>query len=198
MLSRFVSDISLAVLKFERNILHFLLRGTIQHEQQSEALFDVIGRSSFRPMTLPNLKSDSVLWAVPKKRRSVEKRLNRKFGWPNQVWKPLVLKKNLVTCGSCGNPFEADCLCPTCYSKVKSETEEMQDAIKKEISLNPIDKEVVYIYKGEKDGCRNEDFEGKRIIEMPKTRPQWFSKNLLIKTTKGLSSASSIKPSDLA
>ncbi|XP_054280343.1 39S ribosomal protein L32, mitochondrial-like [Macrosteles quadrilineatus] len=145
-----------------------------------------------------DILNDSILWAVPKKRRSVEKRLNRKYGWPDQVWKPLVPKKNLLVCKNCGSNHEAGFLCPTCYSKVKEETEAIHQAIEAELGLNPLDKDVVVLYQGEKDGVPDEFHKGKRIIEMKKERPPWFSKNLLEKTTKGLATTTSVKPTDLA
>lgn len=43
-----------------------------------------------------------------------------------------------------------------------------------------------------------EFWEGKRIIEMKKERPQWFSKNLLQKTTQQPSNSTDVKPTDLA
>lgn len=60
--------------------------------------------------SLDDLK-DSILWAVPKHRRSLEKRLNRKYGWPDKVWKPIVPKKNLLMCNTCGDHYEAGHLC---------------------------------------------------------------------------------------
>lgn len=37
-----------------------------------------------------------------------------------------------------------------CYNKVKAETEEMQNAIEEGLGLNPVDKDVVVLYDGEK------------------------------------------------
>lgn len=69
-----------------------------------------------------------------------------------------------------------------CYEKVKQETDLMQEAIAKELKLDPIDKEVVVVYEDDpKDGKL---FESKRIVEMQKERPQWFSKNLLVKDSE--------------
>lgn len=67
--------------------------------------------SSALPFSVEALLKDSILWAVPKHRRTVEKRLNRKFGWPHQVWKPLVPKKDLLMCRSCGDHYKAGHLC---------------------------------------------------------------------------------------
>uniref|UniRef100_A0A1B6L2F5 Large ribosomal subunit protein bL32m n=1 Tax=Graphocephala atropunctata TaxID=36148 RepID=A0A1B6L2F5_9HEMI len=80
----------------------------------------VLGTESLAPtsetspapqLSLPDLLRDSVLWAVPKHRRTVEKRLQRKFGWPALVWKPIVPKKNLLMCQSCGDHHIVGHLC---------------------------------------------------------------------------------------
>lgn len=39
--------------------------------------------------------------------------------------------------------------------------------------------------------------QGKRIIEMPEERPQWFSRNLMQKTTTSTSDAQELKPEQL-
>lgn len=38
-----------------------------------------------------------------------------------------------------------------CYNKVAKETKEMQDAIEAELGINPVEKEVIVLYKGEKE-----------------------------------------------
>lgn len=43
-----------------------------------------------------------------------------------------------------------------------------------------------------------EFWQGKRVIEMKKERPKWFSKNLLQKTTQAPSESKDVKPTDLA
>lgn len=78
------------------------------------------------------------------------------------------------------------------------ETKAMQEKIQNELGLEPINKEVVVLYQGEKDGKPTEFFEGKRIVEMEKPRPSWFSKNLLQETTQQPASTSDVKPSQLS
>lgn len=39
----------------------------------------------------------------------------------------------------------------TCYKKVMTETKEMQDAIVNDLGLNPVEKDVVVLYDGEKN-----------------------------------------------
>lgn len=85
----------------------------------------------------------------------------------------------------------------TCYKKVMDETKAMQEAIQNELKLDPIEKEVVVVYEGEKDSKPSEFFEGKRIVEMKKERPSWFSKNLLQQTTQQPATTKDVKPSQL-
>lgn len=54
---------------------------------------------------------DGFLWGVPTCRRSVEKRMMRKFGAPNWHNKLILPKKNLKVCGSCGHYHEEKRLC---------------------------------------------------------------------------------------
>lgn len=73
----------------------------------------------------------------------------------------------------------------------------MQDQIQNELKLEPVEKEVVVLYQGEKVGKLEEFFKGKRIVEMQKERPAWFSKNLLQETTQKNATTKEVKPSDL-
>ncbi|XP_030559783.1 39S ribosomal protein L32, mitochondrial [Drosophila novamexicana] len=149
-------------------------------------------------LSLKNLLGDGVLWAVPKHRRSVEKRLNRKFGYPAFVWKPLQEKKNLRPCQQCGHDHELGVLCPHCYDKVRQETQLMQDKIQTQLGLEPIEQEVIVLYAGETAEQATDAISGKRIIEMKKPRPMWFTKNLLQKSTQQSSETKEVKPSNLA
>lgn len=78
------------------------------------------------------------------------------------------------------------------------ETKEMQDKIQESLGLEPIEKEVVVVYQGEKDDKPTEYWEGKRIVEMKKVRPNWFSKNLLEQTTQKPATTTDVKPTKLA
>uniref|UniRef100_A0A1B6HU49 Large ribosomal subunit protein bL32m n=1 Tax=Homalodisca liturata TaxID=320908 RepID=A0A1B6HU49_9HEMI len=201
MLARLYAKVHQSFINIENNILFLITR---RHPGDALCILDSqyptnSNRVPKAPQfSLEDLLKDSILWAVPKHRRTVEKRLSRKFGWPNQVWKPIVPKKNLLMCRSCGDHYVAGHLCTTCYSKVKKETEEMHKEIEAELGLDPVDKEVVVLYQGEKEGIPDEFFKGKRIVEMKKERPAWFSKNLLERTTQGPASTTSVKPTDLA
>jgi hypothetical protein len=43
-----------------------------------------------------------------------------------------------------------------CYAKIKEETTRLQDKIVEALGLNPVDKEVVVLYKGEKEHASEE------------------------------------------
>ncbi|TMW50639.1 hypothetical protein DOY81_004298 [Sarcophaga bullata] len=154
--------------------------------------------NSIPQRSLKDIIGDGILWAVPKHRRTIEKRLNRKFGFPEYNWKPLRVKTHLRTCNQCGHDHEAGILCPHCYNKVREETKQMQDKIQEKLGLNPVEQEVVVLYEGERTEQPTEFLNGKRIVEMPKPRPVWFTKNLLQKTTQQPSDSKEVKPNDLA
>ncbi|KAJ3665595.1 hypothetical protein Zmor_001086 [Zophobas morio] len=159
---------------------------------------DVQERLHQKPaFSLKDIVGDGFVWAVPTARRTIERRMKRRFGHPDYIWKMLKPKTNLRTCNVCGDDHLPGVLCPTCYKKVIEETKVMQDAIQQELQLSPVEKEVVVLYEGEKDGKPEEFFEGKRIVEIPKPRPAWFSKNLLQQTTQQPATTSDVKPSDL-
>lgn len=64
--------------------------------------------------SLKDVLGDGFLWAVPKHRRSIEKRLKRKFGHPDYIWKMMRPKTNLRVCNVCGDDHEAGVLCRKC------------------------------------------------------------------------------------
>ncbi|XP_014277547.1 large ribosomal subunit protein bL32m [Halyomorpha halys] len=198
LLNRFICKSREIYFKFESQVL-FCFFGTPPPQGFS---LDVVNETALNPnKLLPNLENvfqSAFLFAVPKTRRTIEKRRNRKFGFPELHWKPLVPKRNILMCDHCGNDYEAGHLCGYCYKQVKLETEEMQKAIQDELKLNPIDKEVTVVYQGEAIGKPEHFWKGKRVVEMKKPRPAWFSKNLLQKSTVDNSENKNVKPTDLA
>lgn len=68
------------------------------------------------------LDDNGFLWAVPKSRRTVERRMQRKFGHPDYVWKPHRPKTNLITCNTCGHHHEPHVLCGKCKFLIFPET----------------------------------------------------------------------------
>ncbi|CAH0553205.1 unnamed protein product [Brassicogethes aeneus] len=156
-----------------------------------------LAKNSQPPFSIKDIIGDGLLWAVPKHRRSLEKRLKRKFGHPDYNLKILLPNNNIRTCTKCGDDHEAGVLCPTCYKKVIDETKEMQDAIQTELKLDPVEKEVVVLYDGEKGEKPEEFWEGKRVVELKRERPAWFSKNLLQQSTQKQTTTKDVKPSEL-
>ncbi|XP_017477469.1 PREDICTED: 39S ribosomal protein L32, mitochondrial [Rhagoletis zephyria] len=149
--------------------------------------------------SLKELLGDGIFWAVPKHRRTIEKRLKRKFGLPGYNWKPLITKTNLRTCNQCGHDHELGILCPHCYKKVELETRLMQEKIQEKLGLEPVEHEVVVLYEGEQlegsvDAANKKNV---RVVEMEKARPVWFSKNLMQKTTVQPENTKEVKPSNL-
>lgn len=147
------------------------------------------GQSKKPEFSLKDLIGDGFLFAVPTFRRTLEVRKTRKIGIPykndaREGLKILLKKTFLRTCNSCGNYHERDCLCPHCYAKVRDETNEIKEKIIKELKLDPVDKEIVVVYDEDKKPEMSEYWNGKRIVEMEKPRPKWFSKNLMQRTTQ--------------
>lgn len=73
----------------------------------------------------------------------------------------------------------------------------MQDQIQQELGLSPVDKEVVVLYEGEKGEQPQEFWNDKRVVEIARPRPAWFSKNLMQKTTQPAATTKEVKPNDL-
>ncbi|XP_078032893.1 mitochondrial ribosomal protein L32 [Augochlora pura] len=142
--------------------------------------------------SLKDILDDAFLWAVPKKRRTIEKRMNRRYGIPGLHWKPHVPKK-LLMCRRCGHDYEPGLLCGHCYEIVKKETELMKEAIQNSLNLEPIEKDVLVLYEGEKERLKNEYWKAQRIVELPKKRPDWFHQNLLESTAQEPSDKTDVK-----
>lgn len=151
-----------------------------------------------KQFTVQDLIGDGILWGVPKHRKTIEKRLKNRFGTPGLSSKMIPERTHLRVCNNCGHHHEVGVLCPTCYEKVRKETELMQEKIKDELKLTPIESEVVVLYDGEKGEKPDEFWKGKRIVEMEKPRPNWFSRNLMQKSTQpAATTTAAVKPDEL-
>nr|ABM55611.1 mitochondrial ribosomal protein L32-like protein [Maconellicoccus hirsutus] len=153
--------------------------------------------SSKKQFSIQEFMQDGFLWGVPKKRLTIERRKKRMFGSIDRYCKTVIPKTDILVCIHCGHDYERNHLCPNCYAKVKKETEEMQEAILKDLGLSPVEQDVVVLYEGEKETTPSEYWEGKRIIELPKPRPPWFSRNLLQKSTTTTSELTDVQPDKL-
>lgn len=67
-------------------------------------------KSSF---SIKDIVGDGFLWAVPRCRRTLERRLTRRFGLPdaNKFNKMIVPKTTLRSCNVCGEDHEVGVLC---------------------------------------------------------------------------------------
>lgn len=133
---------------------------------------------------------DGTLWGVPKKRPTIESRLRKRFGVPGYPLNTHVIRSrsDIVTCERCGDHHEAFTICRTCYLQVKGETEKIKSEINAQTSpLEPKEKDVFLKYENENaDGDTDDKF---RIIEIPRPRPKWFTKNLMEKSSRSVPSS---------
>ncbi|XP_061377675.1 large ribosomal subunit protein bL32m isoform X2 [Danaus plexippus] len=193
-----VCNVLNALKKFEKYVLQMF-----KYPPRELALafdYDKPSEKITKKFSLNDLIGDGFLLAVPKFRRTVEKRWKRKFGSPDYIWKMLVPKTNIIVCYECGHYHENGRLCGNCYKKVEAETKEIQEKIQEKLGTNkPIENDVIVLYDGDQLPEKPQEFwQGKRVIEMKKERPKWFSKNLLQKTTQAPSESKDVKPTDLA
>uniref|UniRef100_A0AC35TU10 39S ribosomal protein L32, mitochondrial n=1 Tax=Rhabditophanes sp. KR3021 TaxID=114890 RepID=A0AC35TU10_9BILA len=108
-----------------------------------------------------------ILLGVPKYRTSKPKKQTRKFSYTRL----LTPAKNLVSCQNCGNYHTVESICNQCYSRVREVTNMIKT---KMMEYNPYlkesqDKPISVKYLDDP-----EIVNGKRIIEIPKTRNSWF------------------------
>lgn len=125
---------------------------------------------------------DTSILLTQKHRATIERRRIRrhsdlpmslmvKYGTPRQ---------DLHQCLECGTWHEKKTICGHCYDRIRKETQAMKDAFpnKDEFNYNSPQEEIVYVYRNDQsipsDGK-------KRIVEIPRERPNWFSKNLIPK-----------------
>ncbi|OTF83040.1 hypothetical protein BLA29_006843 [Euroglyphus maynei] len=136
--------------------------------------------------SIDELMKDGILWGVPKKRRTAERRLARRFGvekFPDSA-KILRTRDDIILCERCGDHHEYYAICPTCYRKVKEETKQMLDALRKQTNpLQPKEKDVLFRFEDEKDSETFTSQNEFQIIDIDHPRPQWFSRNLMTKST---------------
>lgn len=136
-----------------------------------------------KPFSINELMKEGMLWGVPKKRPTIERRLQKRFGVPRYPDNNRLLKtrSDLIICERCGDHHEAFSICRTCYIEVKTETEKIKGEIKAQTNpLEPKEKEVFLKFENEN---ANEHVDNCRIIEIARPRPKWFTKNLLAKST---------------
>ncbi|XP_018007930.1 39S ribosomal protein L32, mitochondrial-like [Hyalella azteca] len=177
---------------FEHNFFCLVKVLSNQHGPPPPSALVLVGTDLHMPhLSIPYPKSDEYdstlldgfLWAVPKKRRSREKRLTRK----HSANKQLCVKK-LLMCTNCGGPHEPGRLCPICYALVKDTTASLYERVKDKFGLSPIEKEILAVYKGETPPRETD----RVIIEVPKPRPSFFTRNLRTPSTPANSDSTTV------
>ncbi|RUS73495.1 hypothetical protein EGW08_018735 [Elysia chlorotica] len=118
---------------------------------------------------------DGMLYAVPKFRRSLEKRQFRKHRFSGFM-EHGTPKTNIVPCLECGNFKEKGHLCEHCYNRVRAETNDMQAKMGDDLKFDVPRSEMEFVYENEKPT------QGTYVVKMTKPRPDWFPRRLLNKT----------------
>lgn len=68
--------------------------------------------------SIHDLMQENMLWAVPKKRRSLERRLTRKYGQVQDYYKLIIPQKDLLVCVHCGHNHKRGYLCSKLLKKL--------------------------------------------------------------------------------
>lgn len=197
------AQLILSKIKFNVHSLEQTLACSLGLQQQPPLDFNIANTEnnlSAKPankLSLKEIFNTSILWAVPKHRKSIEKRMSAKYGMKDRVWKMLMPRTDLTVCYTCGYTHHRKTLCGNCYAKVKEETTRLQDKIVEALGLSPVDKEVVVLYKGEGQDESDDFHKTYKVVEVEGERPPWFSKNLLQKTTQKPSDSTDVKPTEL-
>merc|ERR1712039_475874 len=144
---------------------------------------------------------DGLAWHAS--RRSVERRKSRLYAKAGLIWgtsKILKANRKIKVEHSTAEYFIKNTLAPKSYKKIMEETKAIQERMNETFGLGtlPKNKEVIVLYDGEKaedtfDASKNQ------IVEMPKERPAFFSKNLLQKVNPHArrGSGNDVRPSNL-
>ncbi|XP_033116952.1 39S ribosomal protein L32, mitochondrial-like [Anneissia japonica] len=129
-----------------------------------------------QPLTTEGSIFDGIFWAVPKKRRSIQRNRTRR----RAIEKRVVAVTDIIPCSECGHPKRKEYLCSHCLIRIREETSEIQKQMFKESeeSGDLPDKKIVVLYEGEGEE-ETDKGEAVRVVEMKKRRPSWFPKGLL-------------------
>ncbi|XP_078580411.1 large ribosomal subunit protein bL32m-like [Branchiostoma floridae x Branchiostoma japonicum] len=124
------------------------------------------------PSGLSSLLGGVFLMAAPKHRQSLERRQKRQRH-PDKLIKP---KENLFPCPECGSMMQEGFLCINCYQRIKYETDIIRQKIKEtETDGLASTAETVVRYA---DETITESDKSKRVIEMARKKPHWFTKDM--------------------
>ena len=142
------------------------------------------------------LSWDGLLWKGIR-RTSVEKRHLKRIGFKEWgTYKHVPKNHKITTDHRTGEHFIKGILAPTTYRKVMSETKDIQKKIRESFMGIPITQESQVIYSDDK--VNKDTSKKKKIVEIEKERPSFFSANLLQKTiTPSSDGITTVKPSGL-
>lgn len=118
----------------------------------------------------------------------------RKFGikeWG--TFKYPVMNRKLRVDHKTGEVFRLGVVAPMFYEQVKRETQEIQAKMSETFGLAPKDKEVIIKYENEEDPLDG----NRKVVEMPKPRPSFFSSNLSERVVSSPSESTTVRPSGL-
>ncbi|CAF1057541.1 unnamed protein product [Adineta steineri] len=171
---------------------HFLTDQLIHYSRFffSSPTFALINTSSSSSTLISPSTSclpDMSILLTQKHRATVERRrIRRHSDLPMSLMSRIgTPRQDLHQCLECGTWHEKKTICGNCYDRIKKETQSMKDSFsnKDEFNYNHPQQEVVYVYNNDN---KLTDDKTKRIVEIPRERPTWFSKNLIpkINTTK--------------
>ncbi|CAH8507747.1 unnamed protein product [Schistosoma turkestanicum] len=111
---------------------------------------------------------DSIYFAVPKKRRTIEQRRIRKFlSLKSDEYKP---RDDLTPCKFCGYLNPRNFICTNCYSKVREETNFLRSLVNGKL---PSDREVRFVYDGD-NSSTHAATPNDEEVKVSGSRPSWF------------------------
>uniref|UniRef100_A0A915KZH7 Mitochondrial ribosomal protein L32 n=1 Tax=Romanomermis culicivorax TaxID=13658 RepID=A0A915KZH7_ROMCU len=128
-------------------------------------------QKSTNPKTLAikEICDTSILWGVPVHKTCRPRKFYKRYS-PLKIWRHV---KNLVMCQHCGSWHQLHTICAECYKTVRAETDE----IKTVYGRGSAECEVLLKYQNDKD-CDDFGKLKRKIIEINKKRPDWFSDDL--------------------
>ena len=164
-----------------RLITEQLLRYTrVLLSPPSFALADVVP-SSPTPNDVQSWLPDTSILLTQKHRATIERRRHRRhFDLPMSLMvKYGTPRQDLHQCLECGTWHEKKTICGHCYDRIRKETQAMKEAFpnQDELNYNHPAQEISYVYRDDPPVSDS----NRRLVEIPRTRPSWFSKNLIPK-----------------
>lgn len=117
---------------------------------------------------------NGILWGTPVHKTTKPRKMIRKHAVHYTLRPP----QNLIPCTKCGSWHLKHTICGFCYKKVKEATEQIKEQL---LKYNPFagelqDRETEVLFKNDPRPTGGE--QNLRILEIPKERPEWFSKDL--------------------